>query len=148
MIEIKIGKQGAGMSRNYFSGIEAQLADCAVCILHTYIAHKDFQNDFLRHPNEQNELLEPYVKAYLDGQDHEQRNIGNNIPDYNKLLVSFSRLILMMYVNEPDFKSEMDNISKYSDKFEKNFPDVQQARLIFAQYAKLFWKARKHKSHG
>ena len=68
--------------------------------------------------------------------------------DYNKLLVSFSRLILMMYVNEPDFKSEMDNISKYSDKFEKSFPDVQQARLIFAQYAKLFWKARKHKSHG
>lgn len=42
----------------------------------------------------------------------------------------------------------MDNISKYSGKFEKSFPDVQQARLIFAQYAKLFWKARKHKSHG
>ena len=62
MIEIKIGKQGEGIS---FSGIEAQLADCAVCILHTYIAHDDFQNDFLRHPNEQNELLEHMLKHTL-----------------------------------------------------------------------------------
>lgn len=126
----------------YFSGVETQLADCAVCMLHTYIAHDDFRNDFLRYPEKQDKLLEPYVEAYLDGQDREQRTIGKDIHNYNNLLVGFSRSIIMMYANEPEFKDTMDNISRYSERFNKSFPDIEQARIIFVQYAKLFYETR------
>lgn len=136
------------MKSNYkakikFSGVETQLADCAVCMLHTYIAHDDFRTEFLRYPDKHDNLLEPYVKAYLDGQSMEQRNIGKDIPHYTEMLSEFSRAILMMYVNEPTFIKDMDLISKYSVKFEKKFPDVQQARIIFVQYAKTFIERRR-----
>ena len=76
------------MKSNYtanqrFNGVETQLADCAVCMIHTYIAHDDFQNDFLRYPDKRDDVLAPYIEAYLDGQDREQRAIGNRCAAYN-----------------------------------------------------------------
>ena len=135
------------MKSNYkdkitFSGIETQLADCAVCILHTYIAHDDFKSDFLRYPDKQDEMLLPYVEAYLDGQDRTLRSIGKDFPKYNEMLAAFSRSILMMYAYEPEFKNTMDKISAHNEQFNKSFPNIEQARIIIVQYAKLFYEKR------
>lgn len=136
------------MKSNYtanqrFNGVETQLADCAVCMIHTYIAHDDFQNDFLRYPDKQDDVLAPYIEAYLDGQNREQRAIGKDIPHYSKMLSDFSRSILMMYAYEVDFKNTLDKISAYNKQFRKFFPDIAQARIIFVQYAKVFYETRR-----
>ena len=128
-----------------FSGVETQLADCAVCMLHTYIAHDDFQSDFLRYPDKQPKMLAPYIEAYLDGQDWKLRAIGKDYPNYNEMLTMFSLSILMMYAYESEFKDALDKISRYNEKFNKFFPDIEQARIIFVQYAKVFMEARRKK---
>lgn len=135
------------MKSNYknkitYNGVETQLADCAVCMLHTYIAHDDFQSDFLHYPNKQDKLLLPYVEAYLDGQDRELRTIGRKYPNYSEMLAAFSRSILMMYAYEAEFKSTMDKISAHNEEFNKSFPNIEQARIILVQYAKLFYEKR------
>lgn len=125
-----------------FSGIETQLADCAVCMLHTYIAHEDLQKDFQNNPHKQVEILTPYVDAYLKGQEEKLRTIGKDIPKYDEMLAAFSGTILMMYAHEDNFKKTVDKISVHDKQRDKWFPDVEQARILFVQYAKMFCKTR------
>lgn len=119
----------------FFSGAELMLADFGVVMLHTYIVSIDFRGELCRAESKA-DCIKAYYDAYISSCTDEERSIGKDVKDFSDKMTSFAARVLEMYNSAPDFKNMFDRISLYNREMRVMLPEVKQATIILAQFAK------------